>query len=1360
MNNKKRFPAWAGLALTAMLLALSLLVLVGLAYAQAPTGPYPASPAFPPPLTGWPEFATTDIRRPEGTMAWDSQFVGAPTIISDAGQLEMWYLGANPAWTAHIGQATSPDGIHWTKSASNPLLPGWEPAVRKEGPADYKMWFSVDDIYLYRATSTDGLNWAVDATPALSPTLLDGTFDRDSVGDPSIVLDGGGTYWMFYNGYNAEWDLWQIGAATSTDGIHWTRVQAAPVLSPGGPGDWDEHYALDPMVLLDGGVFKMWYSAFDAGGVRRIGYATSPDGVNWTKYAGNPVFEGEPGQWDDGNVSNMFVAYEGGYHMWYTCNGQIGYVTSTNGIDWTRFLTGPVLSPGPGLFIDVNYAHEWVAGWTLPNATVAITVADGGGVKAVASGQADEWGNFGSWGMSWDPGQPNIAVGDVVVAAAAGLTTAVDPIGAIDATMDTAADTVYGAIHVPWFVTVTVRCEIWQENGPSIEIPGVDADGGEYACDFTGQWDIQPWEMVAVRYLEPDGDTVINIAHPLDLLLQVNYAHDWVEGDYEAGHTVWITLTESDGVTIKDTAELTTGEVPWWGGRVGFSTGWQGWTSGGWPDLQAGDWVYGRVDTGYAATVRIGTITGDLDIGADTISGTITADWFTQTLSAWCGVWEPGGPSTDFQVDPDGGAYFCDIGALGWDLVPGHDVSVGYLEPDRDWVTNIFREPAPNLRVEKWAEGSGQAMPGGPAVFTLRYRNEGDAEAATITLTDTLPANTTYVADGSGVAPILGPGWVAWTLGPLGVGEERRFQLVLHNTANPGATLHNAADIWALYDDDYGNNHAEADVQVVEGRPDLYVNKNPNPGDPAPGQTMLWEINYGHNGPVASGPVVLTDTIPQGTSIVAWYSENGYNLWTDHSTADQLILEAPAIPGYWGDRILLRLLVDNSVPVGTQLTNTVEITTAGDTNPGDNWQMRNDVWTGWPRYDTGVSKWWGHGSLAPGRESNFWVGYRNSGNSLVHNAVLTDTLPAGTTFITSLLDLGWGIQVPFPPDSIVGNELVWNLGTLEVAEGHNIMLRLQIDPGTAPGTLLTDCAAIASRDFEDNPYDNAACITETVRAAGPNLRVTKFTHWDSPDRIYYGVRVCNIGTTTEYSVTLTDTFPAGMTLENWHVDFWEPWSWNLSGNRFTVTFSRLEPEWTTWLHLWLSVPAVPNGTLFTNVADITIPPGDVNPADNHDEIVVGTGPDLSVEKWLSGGTPTPDPGQLLTFTLHFQNRSEAWWTAGTVWVSDTLPAGLEFVGARQRLCGGTYFCERGPDYSDGTTLAWSHGQMGNGWWNDLIVTVRVADTARGGDVLTNTATIASDSADDVEPYYDDNTSTCAVTVNLRFIYLPLIVKKY
>jgi len=32
-----------------------------------------------------------------------------------------------------------------------------------------------------------------------------------------------------------------------------------------------------------------------------------------------------------------------------------------------------------------------------------------------------------------------------------------------------------------------------------------------------------------------------------DVVFVVNYAHDWAEGDYEVGHTVWITVTDSGG---------------------------------------------------------------------------------------------------------------------------------------------------------------------------------------------------------------------------------------------------------------------------------------------------------------------------------------------------------------------------------------------------------------------------------------------------------------------------------------------------------------------------------------------------------------------------------------------------------------------------------------------------------------------------------------------------------------------------------------------------------------------------------------------------------------------------------------------
>ena len=205
------------------------------------------------------------------------------------------------------------------------------------------------------------------------------------------------------------------------------------------------------------------------------------------------------------------------------------------------------------------------------------------------------------------------------------------------------------------------------------------------------------------------------------------------------------------------------------------------------------------------------------------------AGWFTQTLNGDCGVWVENGPGMGFAVDPNGGSYSCDFGALGWDLLPGQDVGVSYEEPDGDRVYNVFREPAPDMRIEKWAEGSGQVMPGGPAVFTLQYRNDGDADAVSFTITDTLPGNTTYFTDTSGVTPQFGPGTVSWTFGPLQPGYQGRFQIVLVNTANPDDVLTNSAEIFTLYDFNDGNDHAEAQVTVVDASPDLYVNKIPIP---------------------------------------------------------------------------------------------------------------------------------------------------------------------------------------------------------------------------------------------------------------------------------------------------------------------------------------------------------------------------------------------------------------------------------------------------------------------------------------------------------------------------------------------------
>jgi len=46
------------------------------------------------------------------------------------------------------------------------------------------------------------------------------------------------------HGGNADYSVFQVGYALSTDGTTWTKHPSNPVLQPGGAGEWDEGYAL------------------------------------------------------------------------------------------------------------------------------------------------------------------------------------------------------------------------------------------------------------------------------------------------------------------------------------------------------------------------------------------------------------------------------------------------------------------------------------------------------------------------------------------------------------------------------------------------------------------------------------------------------------------------------------------------------------------------------------------------------------------------------------------------------------------------------------------------------------------------------------------------------------------------------------------------------------------------------------------------------------------------------------------------------------------------------------------------------------------------------------------------------------
>jgi hypothetical protein len=329
------------------------------------------------------------------------------------------------------------------------------------------------------------------------------------------------------------------------------------------------------------------------------------------------------------------------------------------------------------------YSHSSMWGEAVPGSTVTVTTPLGE-YNARADPVIGLW-EMVNIGMIY-PGD------EITVMAGAGLQpvefSIPDP---FDAQVDTAGDTVSGQIG-GWEEQLVEVHGYWEFG--DLEIPS-DPDG-DFEADYSSYGvDIPRGGRGHVAIKDTVNFTEVEFQRPfysLDLVLNVNYGHDWVEGFYEPGHTVWIDLTTSDEVTIKGQSELTSRVLPNWEGQPGFSTQADGWEPVR-PDIVPGDWVFGDVDNGNESSVHIGAIDGVLDADADSIHGTIFVPGEGELLEATCEIWEEFGPVIHFVVDPGGDSYNCDFSAVGWDLMIDQLVAVTYWDPDGDHVINTFEFP-------------------------------------------------------------------------------------------------------------------------------------------------------------------------------------------------------------------------------------------------------------------------------------------------------------------------------------------------------------------------------------------------------------------------------------------------------------------------------------------------------------------------------------------------------------------------------------------------------------------------------------------------------------------------------------------
>ena len=236
---------------------------------------------------------------------YDSYGISQPKVLYDNGTYKMWYVGVAPSAHKNIMYAESEDGLVWNKPLTFPVL----------SPDNGSNWD----------------NWAV---------------------FPGAIIKENGVYKMYFNGFNDQYSQWNIGLATSTDGINWTKY-SDPILY--GTSDWEYQLSATSIIKRDG----VYYLYFDGRNlpVRKIGVAISTDGINFSKYEENPVLTNDQG-WELVGVSSPTVIDEGDTLKMAYMNSDgsgLGMAFSTDGLHWTKDNNNP-------FFTGQNTYHSWAAG--------------------------------------------------------------------------------------------------------------------------------------------------------------------------------------------------------------------------------------------------------------------------------------------------------------------------------------------------------------------------------------------------------------------------------------------------------------------------------------------------------------------------------------------------------------------------------------------------------------------------------------------------------------------------------------------------------------------------------------------------------------------------------------------------------------------------------------------------------------------------------------------------------------------------------------------------------------------------------------------------------------------------------------
>jgi predicted GH43/DUF377 family glycosyl hydrolase len=203
---------------------------------------------------------------------WESDYIAANgALLHDAEQFLYWYQAGQRGRT-RIGLAVSADARSWRKHPAPVLDPGAEGAWDESGIGDPYVIRCGEFYYLYYlgqnrrgvqrlglARSQDGIHWQKSAGNPILDTGVPGAFDELGLGEPAVFL-AGGRFYMLYTGRGSR-EQRRIGWAESSNGVDWEKDPSAPLLE--GFSGWNSQVVCDAAIMRDADRILVWFGGGD-----------------------------------------------------------------------------------------------------------------------------------------------------------------------------------------------------------------------------------------------------------------------------------------------------------------------------------------------------------------------------------------------------------------------------------------------------------------------------------------------------------------------------------------------------------------------------------------------------------------------------------------------------------------------------------------------------------------------------------------------------------------------------------------------------------------------------------------------------------------------------------------------------------------------------------------------------------------------------------------------------------------------------------------------------------------------------------------------------------------------------------------